>query len=204
MIGSSRRFWGLFQKLLVETQAIANISSVAFLAALAIENDCLESIRSQSKISRTPTSVVLERQRFLLLSRSAVAGPLEKLKSPLGVDCFVIAADSTPDVSLPSAATSCNSRSDARQGRARSTTGACWLRYLFGISEAAPVLCRGGAPCGLRRSALQFALPAILAAMAIRKRENRRENGMVCACFYLAKFASASPAQDRGSQQRDV
>ena len=48
-IGLSRRFWGLFQKLLVETQAMANISSDAYLAALAIENDCLESIRSQSK-----------------------------------------------------------------------------------------------------------------------------------------------------------
>ena len=41
MIGPSRRFWGLFQKLLVETQSIANLSSDAYLAALAIENDCL-------------------------------------------------------------------------------------------------------------------------------------------------------------------
>jgi toxin-antitoxin system PIN domain toxin len=41
IISPTDRFWDLFQKLLIDTQAVANLSSDAYLAALAIENDCV-------------------------------------------------------------------------------------------------------------------------------------------------------------------
>lgn len=36
----TNRFWGILQSLLVESQAIANLSSDAYLAALAMDHDC--------------------------------------------------------------------------------------------------------------------------------------------------------------------
>ncbi|MCZ6671601.1 MAG: PIN domain-containing protein [Verrucomicrobia bacterium] len=40
IVNPSNRFWPIFQKLLNEGQAVANLSSDAYLAALAIEHDC--------------------------------------------------------------------------------------------------------------------------------------------------------------------
>ena len=72
--------------------------------------------------------------------------------------------------------------------------------YLFSVCEGAPVLCRGGARSGLPRSALPFPLPAILPHPGTGKRENRWERAIAFTSSYVAELASATPAQDRGSQ----
>ncbi|MDA0349951.1 MAG: type II toxin-antitoxin system VapC family toxin [Verrucomicrobia bacterium] len=40
IVEPSTSFWSILQKLLVESQAVANLSSDAYLAALAIDHDC--------------------------------------------------------------------------------------------------------------------------------------------------------------------
>ena len=41
IVNPGQYFWPIFQKLLIQGQANSNLSSDAFLAALAIENDCI-------------------------------------------------------------------------------------------------------------------------------------------------------------------
>ena len=52
---------------------------------------------------------------------------------------------------------------------------------------------RGLLPCSLSRRFSRLPSPWV--------RENRRERGMVFLSFLVAEKASATPAQDRGSQQ---
>ena len=110
----------------------------------------------------------------------------------------------TPDVSLPSVATSCNSRSDARQGRARPATGANWVTLPASSISGSPGLVPGWRTLPATKICAPVASPGDSPPGPVPRRGESPGEGHSIPPSQVAGLASTTPAQDRGSQQREL